>query len=122
MKCIQFDCIIQVEEEKSEEMKRQTLNAGDAEMDRGQKKKTGSKLVFGRDNPGYNPFQEYQNTRNTWIVSNGNGSNGSSRPFKTQIHRQNPRHKFHKFGRNSRNGNGRHFGNNYTHNYNRSNK
>lgn len=111
-----------MDEEKSEEIKRQTLSTGDAEMDRGHKKKLGSKLVLGRDNPGYNPFQEFQNTRNTWTVSNGNGSNSSSRPFKPQVYRQNPKHKFHKFGRNSSNGGGRHSGNNYRHNYNRPNK
>lgn len=100
-----------MDEDKSEELKRQTLNANDAEMDRGHKKKLGSKLVLGRDNPGYNPFQEHQNTRNAWTVSNGNGTN---RPFKPQIFRQNPKHKFQKFGRNSSNGN-RHFNSSYRH-------
>lgn len=113
--------MFQVEDEKAEELKRQTLSAGDAEMDRGHKKKTGSKLVFGRDNPGYNPFQEFQNQRNTWTVSNGNNSNPSQRPYvKTQIYRQNPKHKFHKNGRNGNGNGGRHFGNGYRHyNYNR---
>ncbi|XP_055324641.1 ubiquitin carboxyl-terminal hydrolase 36 isoform X2 [Sitodiplosis mosellana] len=105
----------EVDEDKNEELKRQTLNAGDAEMDRGHKKKLGSKLVLGRDNPGYNPFTEHQNQRNTWTVSNGNGNNtNQSRPFKSQIFRQNPKHKFQKFGRNSNNGN-RHFNNSYRH-------
>lgn len=109
-----------MDEEKKEELKRQTLTAGDAEMDRGHKKKLGSKLVQPRDtNPGYNPFQEHQNNRNAWTVSNG--SNPSQR-FKSQIHRQNPKHKFHhKFGRNSNNGQNRHFGN-YRQNFNRPNK
>lgn len=105
-----------MDDEKVEELKRQTLSAGDAEMDRGHKKKTGSKLVLPRDNPGYNPFTEGQNQRNLWKVSNGT----NTRPFKHHIHRQNPKHKFHnKFGRNSNNGNGRHFGSGYRHNYNR---
>ncbi|XP_031620724.1 ubiquitin carboxyl-terminal hydrolase 36 [Contarinia nasturtii] len=107
----------EVDEDKNEELKRQTLNAGDAEMDRGHKKKLGSKLVFGRDNPGYNPFQEHQNQRNQWTVSNGN--NPTARPFKPQTYRQNPKHKFHKHNRNGNNGN-RHFGNGYRqHNFNR---
>lgn len=100
-----------MDEEKNEELKRQTLNAGDAEMDRGHKKKTGSKLVVGRDNPGYNPFQEHQNQRNTWTVSQG--------PFKPKVYRQNPKHKFHKHNRNGNTGN-RNFGNGYRqHNFNR---
>lgn len=111
-----------MEEDKAEEIKRQTPNLNDSEMDRGQKKKTGSKLVLGRDNPGYNPFQEFQNTRNNWTVSNGSSGSGNGinppRSFKTQIYRQNPKHKFHKFNRNSNNG-GRHFGNNYRNNFNR---
>lgn len=102
-----------MDEDKNEELKRQTLNAGDAEMDRGHKKKLGSKLVQSRDNPGYNTFQEHQNQRNAWTVSNGNNTNSSSRHFKSQIFRQNPKHKHHnKYGRNSSNGN-RHFGNGY---------
>lgn len=112
-------------DEKAEEMKRQTLNAGDAEMDRGHKKKLGSKLVLGRDNPGYNPFQEAQNQRNTWTVSNGsvNSSNPSPRPFKMQIIRQNPnKNKFHKYNRNSSNGGGRHFNIGYRNNFHRPNK
>lgn len=104
-------------EEKTEEIKRQTLSAGDAEMDRGHKKKLGSKLVHGRDNPGYNTFTECQNQRNAWTVSNGNGGNTYPRPFKQHIHRQNPKNKFHKFARNANNGNGRHFGSGYRNNY-----
>lgn len=107
-------------EEKNQELKRQSLSANDADMDRGHKKKLGSKLVLGRDNPGYNPFQESQNQRNTWIISNGNNPSASYRSFKPHIHRQNPKQKYHhKFNRNSGNG-GRHFSNNYRHpNYNR---
>lgn len=109
-------------DEKNQELKRQSLSANDADMDRGHKKKLGSKLVLGRDNPGYNPFQECQNQRNIWTVSNGNGSNSSAshRSFKTQIYRQNPKQsKYHKYNRNSGNG-GRHFSNSYRHNnYNR---
>lgn len=112
-----------MDEEKTEELKRQSLSASDAEMDRGHKKKLGSKLVVRETNPGYNPFQEHQNSRNAWTVSNGSSTaNPSTRPFKTQIFRQNPKQKFHKFGRNSNNGQGRHFGNGYRHNFNRSNK
>lgn len=108
-----------MDEDKSEELKRQTLSAGDAEMDRGHKKKFGSKLVLSRDNPGYNPFQEHQNQRNSWTISNGNGNGNNSRSFhgKPQVYRQNPKHKFHKFNRNSNHGN-RNFGNNYR-NFNR---
>lgn len=111
-------------DEKNQELKRQSLSANDADMDRGHKKKLGSKLVLGRDNPGYNPFQESQNQRNTWTISNGNNGSSSSashRPFKTQIYRQNPKPKYHhKFNRNSGNG-GRHFSNGYNryNNYNR---
>lgn len=109
-------------DEKNQELKRQSLSANDADMDRGHRKKLGSKLVLGRDNPGYNPFTECQNQRNTWTISNGNGnnSNASHRPFKTQVYRQVPKQqKFHKHNRNSGNG-GRHFGNSYRHmNYNR---
>lgn len=108
-------------EEKNEELKRQTLNAGDAEMDRGHKKKLGSKLVLGRDNPGYNPFQETQNSRNNWIVSKGDSNGTTQRPYKPQVYRQNPKNKFHsKFGRNGTNGGGRHFnGGGFKQSYNR---
>lgn len=109
-------------DERNLELKRQALSANDAEMDRGHKKKLGSKLVLGRDNPGYNPFQECQNQRNTWTISNGNGNgSNSNRPYKQQIYRQTPKQKYHhKFNRNGGNG-GRHFGSNtYRHNnYNR---
>lgn len=106
-----------MDEEKTEELKRQTMNAGDAEMDRGHKKKLGSKLVLGRDNPGYNPFQECQNSRNTWTVSNGssNSTNQSPRPFKSQVFRQKPKHNFHSKFRSASNGGGRNFGNGYRH-------
>lgn len=116
--------IRQVNDEKNQELKRQSLSAIDADMDRGHKKKLGSKLVSsGRDNPGYNPFQEYQSQRNSWTVSNGSNSSNPSashRLYKAQIFRQNPKHKYHsKYSRNSGNG-GRHFGNSYRHsNYNR---
>lgn len=111
-------------DEKSQELKRQSLSGNDAEMDRGHKKKLGSKLVLSRDNPGYNPFQESQNQRNAWTISNGNSgsnTNGLHRPaYKSQVYRQNPKKlNHHKFNRNSGNG-GRHFGNNYRYNnYNR---
>lgn len=106
-------------DEKNQELKRQSLSGNDADMDRGHKKKLGSKLVQNRDNPGYNPFQESQNQRNAWTISNGNNgsnSNAMHRPsFKSQIYRQNPKKFHHKFNRNSGNG-GRHFSNNYRHN------
>lgn len=99
-----------MDEDKHEELKRQSLTASDAEMDRGHKKKLGSKLVLGRDNPGYNPFQEHQNHRNQWTISNGNNTMGRS--YKPQVFRQNAKHKYHKFNRNSNNGN-RPYGNSY---------
>lgn len=118
----------QVNEERKDELKRQMLNANDAEIDRGHKKKTNTKINYGRDNPGYNPFQEHQNNRNTWIVSNGNGtaggptansnSNNAGHSLKNKIYRQNP-HKNHKFGGGNKNNNNfhrtntsRHFGSN----------
>lgn len=112
--------IEKVNDEKTQELKRQSLSGNDAEMDRGHKKKLGSKLVLGRDNPGYNPFQECQNQRNTWTISNGSNSNGPNRPYKPQLYRQTPKQKYHKYNRNGGGNGGRHFGNSYRHNnYNR---
>lgn len=55
------------------------MSAGDAEIDRGHKKKTNSKLIIGRDNPGYNPFQECQTQRNAWTISpSNNGTNNNA--------------------------------------------
>lgn len=110
---------IQVDEEKLEEIKRQTLSAGDVEMDSGHKKKTNSKLVLGRDNPSYNPFQECQLQRNAWKVSK-NGIPTPPQQFKAQIYRQNPnKNRFHSHsngGKFNRNGNGhRPFGKNHNH-------
>lgn len=103
---------MQVNDERKEELKRQALSATDAEMDRGHKKKTNSKLVISRDNPGYNPFQETQTQRNNWTVSSGH--NNASRPFNKQIYRINThnKHSFHKgkFNRNA-NVNARYFNN-----------
>lgn len=111
-------------EEKKDELKRQQLEANDAEIDRGHKKKINTKTNFGRDNPDYNPFQEHQNNRNHWIVSNRNGVAGNTTAnsntnggyhLKNKIYRQNP-HKNHKFGGNKNGGgfnrNNRHFGSN----------
>lgn len=108
-----------MEDDRNQELKNQTMSANDAEMDRGHKKKLGSKLVLGRDNPGYNPFQEFQNQRNTWTISNGNGNNlnASHRPYKPPIYRQNPKHKYYNKHNRNGGGNNRHFGgNNYRHN------
>lgn len=115
---------LKVSDERKEELKRQTLNAGDAEMDRGHKKKTNSKLVLSRDNPGYNPFQESQNQRNTWTISsgsNGHSANGTSsyanRPHNKIYRMKHHNHKFYKnnnrFNRNGSGGNGSHFNNNH---------
>lgn len=114
--------LMQVDEEKIEEIKRQTMSAGDAEMDRGHKKKLITKTVTGRDNPGYNPFQECQLQRNTWTVSiTNNGTNNNiptptpPQQYRAQIFRQNPhKHRFNgKFNRNGSNSNGRHFNKNH---------
>lgn len=92
------------------------MDANDAEIDRGHKKKANAKTNFGREhNPGYNPFQEQQNNRNTWIVSNGTGNgNGAAGAtahsnsnvghlMKNKIYRQNA-HKNNKFGGNKNGG------------------
>lgn len=111
-----FLAAIQVNDDKNDELKRQTLSANDAEMDRGHKKKTSTKSLIGRDNPGYNPFQECQTQRNAWTVSNGSNGNANTaannattsttpanaaapaRPFsKPQTYRQNPHKKFTKY-------------------------
>lgn len=110
-------------EEKKEELKRQQLDANDAEIDRGHKKKTNTKTNFGRDNPGYNPFQEHQNNRNSWTVSNGavgttaNSNANVGHSQKNKIYRQNP-HKHQKFGGNKNAGFNR---NNTNRNYNGNN-
>lgn len=62
-----------VVEEKKVEQARQSLDANDAEMDRGHTKKIKTNNNnFGRANPGYNPFTEQQIKRNSW--------NGTHRP------------------------------------------
>lgn len=75
-------------------------------MDRGHKKKSNSKLVVNRElNPGYNPFQESQNQRNSWTISNGsignstNTSSASHRQFNNSkiVYRQNPHKKCQKY-------------------------
>lgn len=110
------------------------LDANDAEIDRGHKKKANhTKSSAERVNPGYNPFQEHQNQRNSWTVSNGNGNNNTNnngnnniasagRSLKNHVYRQSPHgNRFHHNNNNNktyRNTNGgRHFGNPYNHNH-----
>lgn len=63
----------EVDNERREERKRH-FNPDDEEMDRGRMKKIKSHRDYeSRSNPGYNPFQEYQNGK-SWNRSNGGGN------------------------------------------------
>lgn len=73
--------------DKKMEQKRQTLDADDAEMDRGHKKKLNTKQNLPKSNPGYNPFQEHQTNKNKWNISTENTGK------KNHVYRQNPHHK-----------------------------
>lgn len=113
-----FAILLQVVDDKKEEQARQTLDANDAEMDRGQTKKTKTNVTMGRVNPGYNPFNEQQINRNAWTLSNGsiaastNGTANKPRPFeKYQVYRQKPNHN-RPFNAANRFNNKRPFGNN----------
>lgn len=69
---------IKIVDDKKEEQARQALDANDAEMDRGQTNKSKTVANIGRSNPGYNPFNEHEITRNNWIVSSGGSTNGAA--------------------------------------------
>lgn len=98
-------------DEKREERKRQFDNNNDDEneMDRGRTKKVKihGPSSAGRDNPGFNPFQETQSNRNRqWTNTNG-------RFVKFQIYKQNHHHRnsnFRSKNRGFRSYNGSHRG------------
>lgn len=96
----------EVIEEIRQERKRDLQDEEENDMDRGRQKKVKCNNGFvGRDNPGYNPFQEHQNHQN----QHRRWNSGSYRPYRPNNHHRNHnfrRHNFHKKPHHQRNGGG----------------
>ncbi|GAB0094623.1 Ubiquitin carboxyl-terminal hydrolase 36 [Sergentomyia squamirostris] len=79
----------EVQEDKKEERKRELEHLEEnGEMDRGKVKRMKMHHPPGKDNPGYNPFQEYQQRNWSWIQNGRQGYQG-------HIYRQKSHHYNH---------------------------